>query len=233
MRKKIKGIAFDLEGTVVDVEEAHHKGHLAAAGEVGVKLTIDTAFKLIPHFIGGPDEKIAEEIWSLSDKKHPTFFIIERDKYHYHLFLKELSIKPRPGFLTFLKAVRKLEIKISIGSSVRGDEGNVLLKTSGLDRVFPRDIIVLREDVENIKPAPDVFLETAKRMSIDPREQIVFEDSPNGIKAAIASGSVAVGMPVYDKPAAIKSLMKAGTIKIFKHWDEIDIKELLQYASTI
>ena len=42
---KINGVAFDLEGTVVDVEEAHHRGHFAVAKDVGVDLTLETALK--------------------------------------------------------------------------------------------------------------------------------------------------------------------------------------------
>lgn len=223
----IKGVAFDLEGTVVDVEEAHHKGHLAAAKDVGVNLTIDTALKLIPHFIGGPDEKIAEEIWDLSDKKHFQSFIAERDKYYYHEFLKLLDIKSRPGFMRALQELRQAGLKTGIGSLTGKDEADVLLETSGLNKIFSRDITVLREDVKNKKPAPDVFIETAKRMGIKPKEQLVFEDSPNGVKAAVLAGSVAVGMTVYDKVEVVGRLFKDGAVRVFKNWDEVDVNELL------
>lgn len=223
----LKGIAFDLEGTVVDVEEAHHQGHLAVAKEVGVNLTIEAALEKIPHFIGGPDEKIVDEIWNLSDKKYSKFFIAERDKYYYHQFLKKKIIEPRADFLIFLENVRKLGIKTAIGSLTGKDEALVLLRTSGLDKIFSRALTVLREDVKNVKPMPDVFIETAKRMKIETKEQLVFEDSPNGIKAAISAGSVAIGMPVYDNMAIIKRLNKEGAVRVFKKWNEVNINELL------
>ncbi|MBI5401605.1 HAD family phosphatase [Candidatus Wolfebacteria bacterium] len=225
---KIKGVAFDLEGTVVDVENAHHKGHFAVAKDVGVDLTLETALKLIPHFIGGPDEKIAEEIWDLSNKKYDKNFIAERDKFYYHKFLKSTVIQPRPGFLRTLEKIRKAGLKTSIGSLTGRDEAEVLLETSGLSKIFSRDLTVLREDVKNIKPAPDVFFETARRMGIDPKEQLVFEDSPNGIKAAVAAGSTAIGMPVYDKMEVIQKLLDEGVMKVFKSWYEIDVKKLLE-----
>lgn len=102
------------------------------------------------------------------------------------------------------------------------------MKTSGLDKIFSRNLTILREDVKNIKPAPDVFFETAKRMKINPTEQLVFEDSPNGIKAAIAAGSITIGMPVYDKAEVIQRLLDEGVVKVFKSWEEIDVKELLE-----
>lgn len=54
----IRGIAFDLKGTVVDVEAAHHNGHLAAAAEFGLTISLEEAYARLPHFIGGPDEKV-------------------------------------------------------------------------------------------------------------------------------------------------------------------------------
>jgi len=226
MKKKIAGVAFDLEGAIVDVEEAHHQGHLAVARDVGVHLTIDSALKKIPHFIGGPNTKIAEEIWNLSDKKYSPEFIYKRDKYYYFKLLPKLVIKPRPGFMQVLKKLRSLGLKTCIGSSTVEKEAKILLKKSDLNKIFSRKDIVFREDVIKIKPAPDVYLETARRMRIQPGDQLVFDDSPRGIQAALAIGSRAIGMPVYDKRITIKQLKTAGAEKIYKNWREIDIKKL-------
>lgn len=224
----IKGVAFDLEGTVVDVEKAHHEGHLAAAAEVSVFLSgLEEALEKIPHFIGGPDELIVEEIWQLSDKKKTKDFIAERDKYHYLRLLQEMNIEPRPGFLLFLERLNKLGIKIAIGSLTAHTEALTLLKTSGLDKIFSRSQIVLREDVKNIKPAPDVFLETARRLEIIPEEQLVFEDSPRGILAACSAGCIGIGMPVYNLESVKKSLKEAGAKHIYTSWEDIHIEEFL------
>ena len=224
----IKGLAFDLEGTLVDVENAHHQGHLLVAREVGVELkNVEEAIEKIAHFIGGPDEEIVEEIWNLSDKKYSKSFIAERDKHYYQKFLQEEIIEIRPGFLIFLEKAKKLGIKIALGSLTGKQEAEVLLHASGLNNFFFREITVLREDVKNFKPAPEVFLETARRMGIDPKEQVVFEDSPNGIKAALSAGSIAIGMPVYDNILVSERLSEAGAFKVFKTWSEINLSELL------
>lgn len=223
----IKGIAFDLEGTVIDVEKAHHEGHIAAAREVGVTLDLDTALQKIPHFIGGPDDAIVQEIWELSDKKNPIDFIAERDRFHYERLLKELSIVPRPGFLEFLERIVAEGLKISIGSLTAEIDVMLLLEHAGLDKYFSREITVLREDVQNVKPAPDVFIETARRMGIDPREQLVFEDSPRGIMAALAAGSRAIGMPVYNKEEVIDELKRAGAMEVYTHWNEVKNSEII------
>jgi len=212
---------------VVDVEEAHHKGHLTTAKEVGVNLTLDAALKIIPHFIGGPNSKIVEEIWRLSDRKKSTEFIYNRDKYYYFKFLAALNIKPRAGFVRILKKLRALGYKTCIGSSTVQNEADMLLTKSGLNKIFSRAMIVLREDVANFKPAPDVFLETAKRMGIQPKEQLVFDDSPRGIQSAVAAGSIGIGMPVYDKKIIIRQLTNAGAKAIYQSWRDVDLKTIV------
>lgn len=227
---KIKGVAFDIEGTVVNLEPAHHAAHIETAKEVGVILKdVEEAVKKVPHFIGGPDSAIAEGIWGLSDKQKSVSFILERDQYYFQKFLKETPIVPRPGFLKVLKDFQDLGMKTSLGSYTSMVHAIPYLNSSGLDRVFSRDITVLREDVKNIKPAPDVFLETARRMGVNPGEQLVFEDSPRGVAAGVAAGSVVIGMPVYNFPQAIDSLKDAGVIRVYLSWEEIDIEELLNF----
>lgn len=228
MSRRIKGVAFDLEGTVIDLESAHHRGHIAVAAEVAVFLSgVEEALKKIPHFIGGPDELIMEEIWNLSDKTRTKEYIAERDKYYYLMLLRELVIVPRDGFLLFVEKLNKLGIKIAIGSLTSREDALTLLNLSGLDKIFPRSCVVLREDVENFKPAPDVFLETARRMGIRPEEQLVFEDSPRGIMAACSAGSKGIGMPVYDLETVIKSLEEAGAECIYTNWADVNIEQFL------
>lgn len=231
---RIKGIAVDLEGTIIDVERAHFEGHCAAAAEAGLNITVDEAVTVLPHFIGGPDEKICEEIWNLLPvhaRNMSVEQILARDKFHYERLLVEIPIECRPGFMEAYKAMTDLGFNIAIGSLTSESQAAVLLEQSGLMRVLGRKNIVLREDVKNPKPAPDVFLRTAEILGIDPAEQIVFEDSPRGIRAALAAGSRAVGMPVMIRPQSVAALVEAGASRIFFDWREINMPVLIQNMS--
>lgn len=224
---EIHGIAFDLEGTVVDVEAAHHNAHFAAAAEVGVDINADTAFQKLPHFIGGPDRAVAEDIWELGGKQGTVEQILERDRFHYERLLATMAIIARPGFKEFLGEVKNLGLRFAIGSLTPSSQARVLLDRSGVGALIGESNIVLAEDVKNHKPAPDVFLETARRMGIDPRNQLVFEDSPRGVQAAIAAGSRAIGMPVYNRAEATVPLIQAGVCRLFMDWREINVACLL------
>ena len=70
--------------------------------------------------------------------------------------------------------------------------------------------MVFGDEVKNGKPAPDIFLKTASLIGAKPEECIVFEDSPNGIKAANKAGMKCIGIPdVIEFDNAIKSILFA------------------------
>ena len=234
MSQNIKACTFDLEGTVVDVEKAHHDGHRYAAKDVGVELSVEDCLQKLPHFIGGPDEEIAKEICLLaqgSGFKGDYREVLENDKRHYNRLLKEMSIKSRDGFTDFFNAIRAAGFKYAIGSVTNRDQAVLLLERAGLVNLFGYENIVLREHVQRPKPAPDVWIETAKRAGVNPSEQLVFEDSPRGIQGAIEVGAYCVGMPVYNKPEVVTALMNAGAKRIFFHWDEINPLALLHHVN--
>ena len=223
---KVEGVAFDLEGNVIDVEFAHHRGHLYSAARVGVHLTLEQAINILPHFIGGPDTAIAREIFELSGEKSSPEAISQDKTTHYNEQLSTLDkIEPRVGFLEFLIYARGLGLPTAIGSLTVRHQALTLLRASGLDQLFPSTDILLREDVVNVKPDPEVYLKTAQIMGIDPANQLVFDDSPNGIRASIAAGSRAIGMPVYyDMPEVREALKVAGASRIFRNWRQVNIK---------
>ncbi len=227
----ITAIAFDLEGTVVDVEIAHHRAHIASAKDVGLTLSLDECHQLLPHFVGGPDEKVAEEIFQLAlqqGKKADPVYILKQKKVHYQEFLQNSDIKPRDGFLTFFEQLKLLGLKCTIGSVTNQEQAEVLLERSGVGKLFSRDFIVLREDVKNAKPAPDVWIATAKKAGVSPEQQIVFEDSPRGIQGAVRIGAYCIGMPTDYRPDSTAALLKAGAKRIFFHWGEINAQRLLE-----
>lgn len=224
----IKGVAFDLEGTVIDVEWAHHQGHIEAAREVHVSLDLDSALMRLPHFIGGPDEEVAKEIFSLSDGSKTVEQILERTRFHYARFIETAQhVGVREGFHKIFDYLRSNTLKFSIGSLTPRRQALFLLSKSGLGELFDANRIVLGDDVLAVKPAPDVYQETAKLMGINPPEQLVFEDSPNGVKAAKRAGSRVIAMPIIKQGKALMDLIQAGADRIFLDWREMNLEGVL------
>ena len=233
----IQGIALDLEGTAVDVEAAHHQGHLTAAAEFGLGISPEEAYAKLPHFIGGPREEVCREIHGLLDLTTRASVtvteIVARDKFHYSRLLPSLEITARPGVVEFIRQVRSMDLPVAIGSLTPRDQAQLLLDRSGLGALIGERNIVLADHVERLKPAPDVYLKTAKIMGINPHNQLVFEDSPNGVRAAKAAGSLAVGMPVVLTGATVGALVEAGACQVFFDWRVINVSVLFSHCSAI
>lgn len=224
---KIRGIAFDMEGTVVDVEWAHHNAFFQVCAEIGHPMTFSEALDRIPRFIGGGDNIISACLHELPGVTQTAEELLARKKEIYEDLIRRADVSPRPGFLDFLAEVRRLGLQVSIGSLTSKVQAAVLLERSGIGALVGEANIILREHVQNCKPARDVFIETARRMGIDPKDQLVFEDSPSGARAAIAAGSRVIGMPVYTTPKAQHDLIDAGVCRIFWDWHEINVEALL------
>ncbi|MCX6704102.1 MAG: HAD family phosphatase [Candidatus Woesebacteria bacterium] len=176
---KQMGLAFDLEGPVVDFEKkGHHAAHLACAKAVGLTLTIEEAIQKIPHFLGGPDEAIAQDLYELGNKKLTPEKIKELKDKLFAQWLKKQEVLPtRAGIFDFLKEAKKRGIPIAIGSATQKEKVYDYVTRANLKKFFSDRMIVTGEDVVQTKPAPDIYLECAKRLGVAPNNMVVFEDS--------------------------------------------------------
>ena len=223
----IKGIAFDLEGTLVDVELAHHRAHIAVASELGLHLTIEEAISTIPSFVGGPDIQVLREISEKAGFKGSLSDILDRKRGYYYKFLEAVPIRPRPGVVPVLEGAQRLGFPMAIGSHTPRTEGLRLLHVASLAVYFQETAMIFYEDAQEAKPHPDIYRKTASRMKISAREQLVFEDSPQGVKAAIAASSIVVAIPTITSREFVDSLFAAGARRVVGSWQEIDLHTLL------
>ena len=101
------------------------------------------------------------------------------DKYAHQVPLKK-------GADRFLALLKKQGIRCAIATSNSRRLTDAVLKAHGITDYFCE--VITGEDVHKGKPAPDIYLESAARLLIDPANCLVFEDIPEGISAAVAAG---------------------------------------------
>jgi beta-phosphoglucomutase-like phosphatase (HAD superfamily) len=227
------GVTLDLEGTTVDLESQRHGAHLDAAASFGLAIDRQFAVSSLPHFIGGPDEKVAEDIYALAHAElrmpRPEFVteFLARDTELFEKRLETADIRPRDGVSEVLSWVNELRVPLALGSLTREDQGRRILNSSGLSRFFgPR--VVFREHVREPKPAPEVYLATAQLMDVPSSGQIVFDDSPRGIRAAYAAHSSPIGMPVILEKSALGALEAERPLRIFRDWRDPELREYVR-----
>ncbi len=223
----IKGIAFDLEGPIIDVEFIHFKAFELAAKDFGIQKTKERIIAEIPNAIGGGDKMIAIGI-SQMGASVTADEILERKRVYYNRILDEQQvIAPRAGVLEIIRWFKSQNFPIAIASLTPVGQARVLFARSGVDQLFTPDCILLAEDVQNLKPAPDVYLKSAERMGIKPCDQLVFEDSATGVKAAVAAGSIPIGTPVHSVQKLLVEIIQSGASRIFLDWREMNIAALI------
>jgi HAD superfamily hydrolase (TIGR01509 family) len=89
---------------------------------------------------------------------------------------------------------------VALASSAHCDVIDAALAATSLRGVFA--VVLSSDDVPHGKPAPDVYLETARRLGVDPRACLVVEDSVNGVRAGKAAGMSVVLVPNASVPPA-------------------------------
>ena len=102
------------------------------------------------------------------------------------------QLRPMPGLMRLLDAIEAASIPKAIATSSRLLYVETVLGVFGLESRF--GFILAAEDVENGKPAPEIYTKSAERFGIAPECMMVLEDSQNGTRAAVDAGAFAVAV---------------------------------------
>lgn len=185
----IEAVVFDFDGLIRDTETFEFYSFQELLMDYGVELPLD----LYSSRIGGhfnsfdPYEFLQSSIGQSLDKE--LLRTLRREKYEKLM----VDQKCLPGVEKCLNEATELGIKIGLASSAPRDWVLPNLEELGLTHYF--SCIRTNEDVENVKPAPDLYIEVLKHFGIRASNAIAFEDSPNGAKAAKAAGMYCVIVP--------------------------------------
>ncbi len=186
---KYKALIFDFDGTVQDTESAEFQAWQEVVRKRGHEIT----HEIYGSVVGNMATTTAAFDWISS---HYGLGLI-REVDLPAIIQRSLEIRsqqsPRPGVVEYLKSARKNGLALAIASSSNRSWIDAHLNFIKLTGEF--DVISTADDVANIKPDPELFLLTLERLGITSDQAIVFEDSPNGLKAARAAGITTVAVP--------------------------------------
>lgn len=127
-----------------------------------------------------------------------------------------------PGVADTLHNAKRAGLKVAIASSSDLNWVQTNLQRLGIWDIF--DCVITSENVEYVKPAPDLFISAANSLGLQPNEVIVFEDSLNGIKAAKEAGMFCVAIP----NAVTAGLDLDGADLVLTRLDAITFEQLIK-----
>ena len=186
----IRAFLFDFDGLIIDTETASRAGWEWLYAEHGHQLPPEEWRRLVGT-TGAP--------WSPMD--HLEELVgepLERDALNERRFAHELTLieaeELRPGIAEYIAAADRLGLKRAIVSS--SSRGWIDMHLERLERDFGWQAIVTADrDRRRAKPSPTMYLEALELLDLAAEEAVVFEDSPNGVRAAQAAGIFTVAIP--------------------------------------
>ncbi len=117
-------------------------------------------------------------------------------------------IRYKEGALELLEYLKKNGVKMAVASGSSRESVNHHLNEVGADKYITTSLG--GQDVKFGKPSPDIFLLAAEKLDANPSDCYVFEDSPNGVRAAVAAGMKCFGVPdIADFSSDIEALLYA------------------------
>lgn len=191
----IKGVIFDMDGLMFDTERLWDTLWEPACQALGVPMLEDTeSFYASGRGLAGQylqehvhkyfpqvdPQKMLDKIWQIGDERFAQ------------------GVPCKPGLKELLALLEERGLPRIVASSSPRNMIEQNLQTTGTARYFHD--IVCGADVEHSKPAPDIFLEAARRLGLDIRDCLVLEDSYNGVRAGHAAGAVTIMVPDLAQP---------------------------------
>jgi HAD superfamily hydrolase (TIGR01509 family) len=202
-----EAVIFDLDGVLLDSEQRWNEAKEALVREAGGTWLDDAARAMMGMSSPEWSAYMRDELGVQRDLDAINDDVVRRMHESY-----EDGLPLLPGALD---AVRALAARWPLGlaSSANREIIDVFLERSGVGDLFRAT--VSSEEVTRGKPAPDVYVETASRLGVDPRGCVAIEDSANGLRAAAAAGMPVIAVPNPHYPPEDDALaLAAATVAV-------------------
>ena len=182
-------VIFDLDGTLVDSEPNYYEAGRQVLDELGVP-----GYSWSDHerFVGiSTLETVA--VWKDQYGLRASVDELFLAKNRRYLELARAATPAYPEMRKFVELLAGEGVPMAVASGSSPEAIEAVLAGTGLDAYLP--LAVSADEVARGKPAPDVFLEAARRLGADPADCVVLEDAAPGAVAAHAAGMRCIAIP--------------------------------------
>ncbi|MFF7547934.1 HAD family hydrolase [Streptomyces canus] len=204
---RLSGISviFDLDGTLVDSEPNYYEASRRLLAEHGIAFT----WQDNEQYVGISTWEtlgIWQERYGITAPRLELFAELD----HRYLDLARTATRVYPEMRAFVELLAGEGVPMAVASGSSPKAIDAILAGTGLDAYLRT--AVSADEVAHGKPAPDVFLEAARRLGADPADCVVLEDAAPGAAAAHAAGMRCIAIPYVAAQADAPEFARAGLL---------------------
>lgn len=199
-------VIFDLDGTLVDSEPNYYEATRQTLAEHGVP---DFTWAQHERFVGISTQETLVLLKERYGLKAPVEELLAETNRRY-LALARAATRVYPEMRKFVELLAAEGVPMAVASGSSPEAIEAILAGTGLDAALRT--VVSADEVARGKPAPDVFLEAARRLGAAPADCVVLEDAAPGAAAAHAAGMRCIAIPYVAAQADAPEFATAGLL---------------------
>ena len=219
-------VVFDMDGTLVQTERLKARSYAQAAVELDPSIDPETVEVAYGRLVGHTREEITQtllEQFGLDAPSRARLAEFDADEpwqayvglrlRYYRAMLDDTALLRAhawPYAMALLRHARTFFCEVALATTSRRDATDCVLGAFGLAESF--DTIVTGDDVTRMKPDPEVYRLVTERLGIAPEAGIAIEDSPSGIRSALAAGLACIAVPTGYTHDGIQHLVEEGAL---------------------
>lgn len=191
---------FDIDGTLADSDPLH----FAAFQEILVEAGFDGGHPIDEAFFrasisGRHNPEIAADLFpEWTEERRVAFYTDKEARFRR---LAGTKLRRTEGLTEWIEWLQGRGVRMAAVTNAPRANTELMLGALGLARAF--EAVVLGEDCARAKPHPDPYLEAMRLLGLRPGECLVVEDSPAGLRSAVAAGVPAVGITTGQQPSVL------------------------------
>ncbi len=195
----VAAVLLDMDGLMVDTEPLYKVAWQQAASDLGYDLN-DTRYAMI---VGRPIEDCERIVVEQFGPAFPLDQLRERRQTAWRREVDRVGVHPKPGLHELLAFAAQQRLRVAVATSTTAAGAAFTLGRAGLADRF--EVIVTGDQITRGKPAPDIYLECARRLGVAPEQCVALEDSEAGIRSIASAGMVGILVPHWPASEAARA----------------------------
>lgn len=215
--KKVKAVIFDMDGVIFDTERVYLEIWTKIFKKYGYNMSKDVYISVM----GRGRKNVIKTFLEVYGENLPIEKMYDEKDKELKERIQKGQVAIKKGVQEILEFLKERGYKVALATSAKRDRAIIQFRNTDIEEKF--DAMVYGDNITKSKPDPEIFLKAAQKLCINPKNCIVIEDSPAGIKGAYDAKMI--GIHVEDLKKADKEILKY-CHNSFKNL--VDIKEYLR-----